>query len=783
VIPPDLIPVEPWCVRESRLDLSVAGPMESIFALSNGHIGLRGNLDEGEPFVIPGTYLNSFFETRPLPYAETGYGYPEDGQTVVGVTNGKIIRLLVDDEPFDVRYGELHDHQRTLDLRAGVLRRQADWTSPAGKRVRISSTRLVSFVHRAVAAVSYEVTAVDERVRVILQSELVANEWQPTRSSDPRVAAVLENPLVAVEQDVEQHGVLLLHRTRTSELLMAAGMHHSVEAAGRWEQETEAREDWARTTVVSTLERGQSLRLVKLMAYGWSSQRSPAALRDQVAAALTGAQFSGWDGLRQSQQEYLAEYWDAADVEVEGDPAIQQAVRFGLFHVLQAGARAERRALPAKGLTGPGYDGHTFWDTEGFVLPVLTATEPQAAADALRWRHSTLDLAKQRALTLGLKGAAFPWRTIRGQECSAYWPAGTAAFHINADIAMAVERYRIMTGDESLERDCGVELLVETARLWASLGHHDVHGGWHVDGVTGPDEYTAVVDDNVFTNLMAGRNLQAAADAAERHPQQAAELGVTTEESAAWRDAASAVHVPYDEALGVHPQSESFTRYAEWDFVASQDHYPLLLHAPYVQLYRKQVLKQADLVLAMHWCGESFTSEQKARNVDYYERRTVRDSSLSACTQGVMCAEVGHLELAHDYLHETALVDLHDLHDNAASGLHLASLAGGWIVLVEGFGGMRITRTGLVLDPQLPDGLSRLAFRIRWRDTRLLCEITDTDVTLSLRDGPGAVLDLELAGEQVTVTTTQPVTRPWSRRTPLLPRPAQPPGRAPDTRA
>lgn len=782
MIGPGLIPIEPWTVRESRLDLSVLGQMESIFALSNGHVGLRGNLDEGEPNVIPGTYLNSFFEMRPLPYAEAGYGYPESGQTVVDVTNGKLLRLLVDDEPFDVRYGQLVEHERTLDLRDGVLRRTADWISPAGRRVRVTSTRLVSFVHRAVAAIHYEVEAVGDPVRIIVQSELVANEWQPELSDDPRVSAVLERPLVAVGRDVEQHGALLLHRTRFSNLLMAAGMDHLVDGPGRFEEETDAREDWARTTVVCALKPGERLRVIKYLAYGWSSQRSESAVRDQVAGALTSARFDGWDGLRRSQRDYLDEFWDGADIEVEGDAALQQAARFGLFHVLQTGARAERRALPAKGLTGPGYDGHSFWDTEGFVLPVLIATVPSAAADALHWRHTTIDLARERASTLGLAGASFPWRTIRGQECSAYWPAGTAAFHVNADIAMAVERYRLMTGDDSFERDGGLELLVETARLWASLGHHDSHGAWHIDGVTGPDEYTGVVDDNVFTNLMAARNLRAAADACERNPQLAEDLAVTNEESASWRDAAAAVHIPYDEALGVHPQSESFTRYGEWDFEESRNQYPLLLHAPYVRLYRKQVLKQADLVLAMHWCGEAFTPEQKARNVDYYERRTTRDSSLSACTQAVMCAEVGHLELAHDYLHEAALVDLRDLHHNTGSGLHMASMAGAWTALVEGFGGMRVSPEGLRFDPQLPDGLTRLAFRLRWHGMRLLVDVTADSVALTLRDGPDAQLDLVLAGETITLTTAEPVVRPWRRRPPLLPRPTQPTGRAPAQR-
>ncbi len=774
----DAYPVEPWQVRETRLDLNLLAQSESLFALSNGHIGLRGNLEEGEPHGLPGTYLAGFFEMRPLPYAEAGFGYPEAGQTVVNVTNGKILRLLVDDEPFDVRYGELIDHERTLDMRAGTLNRRAHWCSPAGKQVRVETTRLVSLAHRGVAAIEYVVEAVDQFTRITVQSELVANEDQPESSDDPRVAAILKNPLQPVHHEKTDHGALLVHRTLASGLMVAAAMEHDVEVPGRVEVSTDAYEDLARTTVICGLRPGQKLRIVKYLAYGWSSLRSRPALRDQAAGAITGARYSGWEGLLESQRAYLDEFWDSADVEVEGDPDCQQAVRFGLFHVLQASARAERRAIAGKGLTGTGYDGHAFWDTEGFVLPVLTYTKPQAAADALRWRASTLDLARERAALLDLKGASFPWRTIRGEECSAYWPAGTAAWHINADIAMAFERYRIVTGDDSLEQECGLEVLVETARLWMSLGHHDRHGVWHLDGVTGPDEYTAVVRDNVFTNLMVAHNLRVAADACIRHPDAAYAMGVTTEETAAWRDAADAAHIPYDEELGVHPQCEGFTTLAEWDFSANTV-YPLLMNEPYVRLYPAQVLKQADLVLAMQWQSHAFTPEQKARNVDYYERRTTRDSSLSACTQAVMCADVGHLALAHDYTYEAAMIDLRDLHRNTRDGLHMASLAGAWTALVAGFGGLRDDEGILSLDPHLPDGISCLRFRLRWKGFRVTVQANHSDVTYTVRDGPDGTLAIRHAGEELVLSTSEPTTVAIRPRHPLLPVPPQPPGREP----
>jgi trehalose/maltose hydrolase-like predicted phosphorylase len=324
-------------------------------------------------------------------------------------------------------------------------------------------------------------------------------------------------------------------------------------------------------------------------------------------------------------------------------------------------------------------------------------------------------------------------------------------------------------------------MLVETARLWMSLGHHDRHGRWHVVGVTGPDEYTALVADNVFTNMAAAHNLRAAAAAVHRHPEIARGLEVDLDEAAQWQHAAEAVHVPYDEDLRVHQQSVGFTHLPEWDFAASPD-YPLLLNTPYFDLYRRQIVKQADLALAMLWFSDQFSAEDKARNVEYYEARTVRDSSLSASIQAVLAAEVGHLDLAHDYAFETALIDLRDLHRNTGHGLHIASLAGAWIALVNGFGGLRDCGGALAFDPQLPAGISRLDFNIMWHGLLLQVEVDGQQVTYRLRNGGEASLPLTHAGEVVTVTTAEPVTRPLAPRTPLLPPPAQPPGRAPSRR-
>lgn len=755
-VPPPGYKVEPWQLAWHGLAVDQLQRTESTFALSNGHLGMRGTLEEGEPRGLPGTYLNGFYETQPLPYAEAGYGYPEAGQTVVNVTDGKIIRLLVEDEPLDMRYGTAPEHERVLDFRSGTLRRRTVWVSPTGRRIRLTTERLVSFTQRAVAAIRYIVEPLDGELQLVAQSDLLANEPIESSSRDPRVAAVLNAPLVADFATGSEHRALLAHSTRKSGLHMAAAMDHIFETPNGLDTRLLVEDDLARVTAAAEVPAGGRLAITKFVTYGWSSTRSVPALRAQVDAALTGAVQTGWERLLADQRAYLDTFWETADVEIEGDPELQQAVRFALFHVLQAGARGETRAIPAKGLTGPGYEGHAFWDTETFVLPVLTYTQPEAVRDALRWRHATIEPAKERARQLGQCGAAFPWRSINGAECSAYWPAGTAAFHVSGDVSDAVARYLAATGDEDFERACGAELLVETARLWCSLGHHDEHGGFRIDGVTGPDEYSAIADNNIYTNLMAQKNLREAASICQRHPDVAEGLDVSDAERQAWLDAAEAMLVPYDQMLGVHPQASGFTVHDRWDFETTPpENYPLFLHYPYFDIYRKQVVKQSDLVLAMHLRGDAFTPQEKARNFAYYDALTVRDSSLSACSQAVIAAEVGQLDLAFDYFAEAALTDLDDLHNNVRNGLHIASLAGAWTVAVAGFGGMRDHNGELTFAPRLPRSLSQLSFRMCFRGNRFAVEVDQDSATYRLLAGES--FDVKHHGDPVKLTD-EPVT-------------------------
>jgi alpha,alpha-trehalose phosphorylase len=770
------VPDDSWVIREPRLDLDRLGYAESIFALSNGYLGLRGNLDEGEPCGIAGTYLNGVYETVPFGYGERAYGHPEDGQTVVNVSDGKIIRLLVEDEPLDLRRGRLQSHVRTLDLRSGILERRLVWSTRTGGRVRVTSRRLVSLRMRSVAAIQYEVEALDRPVRIALQSNLLANGTTASGGVDPRQAAALGGVLVPRLFAHDGLRVVLAHTVARSGVSLVAGMEHAIESDNPPLCRTECGPDLGRVTISALLRVNGPLRLTKLLAYHWSPRQSIDWLRDQVDASLQNALAEGFEALAVMQKELLDEYWRDAKLELDGDAELQQALRFAQFQLVQAAARAEGRAIPAKGLTGPGYDGHAFWDTEAYVVPVLAYSQPAAARDALMWRHSMLDLARARARQLGLRGALFPWRTIHGEECSGYWPAGTAALHVDADIARAVQLYVDVTEDTDFERGVGLELLVETARLWASYGHHGVDGRFRIDGVTGPDEYSALADNNVYTNLMAQNNLRVAAACAERHPEAAEHLGVCAAEIAAWRRAADAMTIPYDARLGVHPQSEGFTDHEPWDFAATgPEEYPLLLHHHYMDLYRKQVVKQADLVMAMFTCADAFDADQKRRNFEYYEQLTVRDSSLSASIQAILAAEVGHVELAYDYLAEAALTDLRDLAGNIRDGLHMASLAGALLATVAGLAGLRRTPRGLLFSPRLPSALTRLAFPLVFRGRHLYVDVRPREATYSL-DAGDAPLELLHWGEPITLD--RPATRPIPPAPKLAP-PRQPAGRAP----
>lgn len=734
---------------------------ETMFALGNGYLGMRGCFEEGGPIGQNGTFINGFYEAWPILYPEEAYGLAQTGQTIVNVTDTKIVKLYVDDEPFWLAHAHVLRFDRRLNMKSGTLDREILWETPGGKHVLIKSRRLVSFEHRHLAAIFYQVTVLNAAAPVVISSEMIANEPPPQRNShDPRQAKYFRGKVLHPRSSYAKgQRIVLCHATEKSQMILACAIDHVLETpcASNWE--THHTEDVGQVVVSIDAEPGRPITLIKYMAYHTSHTAPPQEMCARVERTIDRGVADGFASLLRSQEQYMQDFWERSDVQVCVDPsqakaseaAVQQAVRFNLFHVLQASARAENTGVPAKGLTGQAYEGHYFWDTEIYLLPFLIYTAPRIAKNLLRFRHGMLDMARQRARQLNHPGAMYPWRTINGEEASAYFAAGTAQYHINADIMYALNKYVQSTGDEEFLFHEGVEMLVETARLWCDLGFYSPRRGGQfcIHGVTGPDEYNTVVDNNAYTNLMAREHLRYAAATVERlrdeHPDRFAalvhDLKLDLREVAEWKRAAEHMYVPYDRDLCITPQDDQFLDHERWDFEHTPpDKYPLLLFYHPLTIYRHQVIKQADVVLAMFLLGHEFSPELKKRNFEFYDPLTTNDSSLSPCIQSIMAAEVGDTAKALAYARVATLMDLGDVAGNVKDGCHIAAMGGVWMIFVYGFAGMREGDGHLTFRPKLPPGLERLRFRLIYRTQVLEVNVRRTVTAYTLVTGSGLTI-------------------------------------------
>ena len=451
----DIYPREPWRLVETRFDERYLAAAESLFATANGYLGMRGTCDEGQPVVHNGTYVNGFHETWPIVYGEEAYGFAKLGQTIVDVPDAKIIRLYVDDEPFFLPTATLEGFERALDMRAGTLERELVWAHSSGQRVSIRSRRLVSLEHRHLAAIEYEVTLLANDAPVVIVSELVDGGQATDPTGDPRTrqfgCEVLDGQ-VSRTADVR---VVRGYATRSSGMALSCAIDHEVQTDCSFGVKVAADESAGRVVYSIDGTVGTRIRLVKYITYHSSRRPQVEELCQRAERVLDRAVGRGFPDLLASQRRFLDDFWQRSDVEVHGNPEWQQTIRFNLFHMCQATARAEGGGVPAKGLTGPGYEGHYFWDTEIYVLPFLTYTKPLIAQNLLRQRHGLLNEARRRAQEVNQRGALFPWRTINGNEASAYYAAGTAQYHINADIVYAPPQVRRRDGGQGLSRGGG----------------------------------------------------------------------------------------------------------------------------------------------------------------------------------------------------------------------------------------------------------------------------------------------------------------------------------------
>ena len=695
-----------WRLEIVGDDSAHEGWAATMLALSNGTIGVRGTIEERADAT---TFLAHAFEQSPIHYHERLHGFATSTDTRVPVAEALGMDVQLDGVAVDLAHATATT-RRSLDFRDGVLRRTSRWLLADGRELTIEAERVVPLDGRALIMRRLRGDAAGA---VVTLHPRVAPAPRPAaQSNDPRFGADIGAGGFVTEQVASD---LVVERLRDSGIAVAAA------------QRTGERDGW----------------LVVATAYA-AGRGASAALAGEAAALAEAAQASGFAAAVEAQRAQLDAFWVRADLAIDGDARLTAALRLNLFHVHASAGRDGRSSAAAKGLTGEGYEGHYFWDAEAFMLPVLALVAPAIARAMLLYRVGTLDAAITNARALDHpRGALYAWRTIEGRECSAHYPSGSAQYHINAAIAFAIGLYVDATGDEAFLVDGGARVLVETGRLWLMLGDWQ-SGAFHLRGVTGPDEYTALVDDNWYTNRMAQKHLRSAAAAARlveaQAPDAYASLGVDAAELAAWERAADAMHLPFDAARGLDAQDASFLDKPRWDMAGTAADRPLLLHYHPMTLYRHQVAKQADLVLAMVLGGENIPRERKARVFDHYSAVTTHDSTLSASTFAILAAEVGQEDDALRFLADTAFVDVDDQHGNTDHGVHMAALAGSWMGLVWGIAGFRPTGARLSFRPMRPAAWRGYRFRVAWRGTIVAVEVAGDTVAYRAVEGPPIVL-------------------------------------------
>lgn len=738
-----------WTLEEKDFDPELIPGNETIFALSNGYIGCRGDLEEGENNFHAGTYLNGFYEMRPIQYGEWGYGFAKFHQTIQNTANPKLIKTRVNGTILGIDQENCPSHRRVLDLKQGILKRTMEQNLPSGDRIRYESRRFVSLADPHLIAIEIAVTPLDGEASVVFESFLDGSTANRIDFGDPRVSSHDERSKEIIEFLREGNAVALAERTKLSRITAASAVIH---AADREALELVALPDdeCPGTATAFRVAAGETVRFRKFAYLKLHTTEGEADLV-RLLGDLRAVADRGFETLLAEHSEELDSFWRIGDVEIEGNDEVQRKLRYSLYQLYQAGRFLIDASIPAKGLTSEGYEGHFFWDTEIFIMPYFAFTRPEQARQILSHRYGMLDAARARAREMAERGALFPWRTINGQEASAYFLAGTAQYHINAAIAYGIRQYVAVSGDYQFLLDEGAEVLFETARAWISLGffNESMDGLFCINGVTGPDEYTALVNNNCYTNMMARFHLSYASEVyfwmAEEHFEAlqglTGNLGLQPEEVDEWREAAEKMHIPYSRELGIHLQDDGFLNRTPWDFAGTpKERYPLLLNFHPLVIYRHRVLKQPDMLMAAFLLPEELTDGEHLRAYEYYTPLTTFDSSLGAPVQAIISARQGHLEEAWKFFTRNLNVDLDNIQGNVKDGLHMAATGGSWQAVVFGFAGLRMEGSMPWFEPHLPQEITSLGFRLRLQQSLLAVELGHREVRYELIEGTEIIL-------------------------------------------
>ena len=690
---------------------------ESLLFNGNGLVGVRGNLEEAyyDHFKTNReTYINGFYETKKIHYPEKFHGFTETGETMISVVDGQTTLITIGDEAFRIDQGEITDSQRYLDMAEGTTKRAFIWTSPLGRATKITITRLTSFTHKNIFAMRYEFTKLNHDETIKLTTHLNYYPIKTIDMNDPRMSHDVQKIQVT---DVDTEAGFIQFKAPNSGIKASCAWRFSVKADA-----VAILDD--KIVIDSTLE---GTTFEKVFSY---------SLKTTVYEGLE-LDFKGHLAL---QRDYLAKFWDVAKVEIEADDDLEESVNFGTYSLLASLGTSGSNSIAAKGLSGSGYEGHYFWDTEMYIYPTFLHFAPELAKRMLQFRINTIDKARANREMVGYKkGVLYPWRTISGVETSPFFEAGFAQHHINGDVAYAFIRYYQSTGDTDLFFEGGYEVILETARLFAEIGY-EKNGKFHIDGVTGPDEYTVIVNDNYYTNVLVANQFN--------WVYQLAEVLKTTDDKR-WNDLVSTLCIepselcelkrysdmmekPFCGQLGIIAQDRDFLNKEKWPFW-DEGKFPLLLHYHPLVIYRYQVSKQADAVMALMLFPEAEELDIVRRSVEYYDEVTTHDSSLSYSAFSVVYNRVGNLAKSYQYFMENARCDLDNLHGNTKDGLHTASMGGTMMSILYGFCDLRFADDGFTLNPRLPEQIQRIKLQIVYRGEVYNVEVVGEDYTVVKR--------------------------------------------------
>lgn len=732
-----------WKLTRSELDNQNLLLNESLLSLGNGYLGVRGNFEEGyksKDSSIRGTYINAFHDETEINYGEKLHAFPEIQQKILNVIDAQTINIYLDDEQFSLFEGEILHLERNLHMDKGYSERIVHWKSAKGKEVKIHFKRLISFVTKELFAIEVKIVPVNNIKLVKIVSIVEGKVSNFVDKNDPRVASGHATRLHISE--VRQHESFSIVKNITYATKLEVACVTSSEL-NRVEYEYVSKITDSSVEETYLCNGNEPIQFTKYNVYT-DTLRHGKDIVDEALAIHQQLEDISFENLLLVQRDYLDHYWHNADVKISGEDSLQEGIRFNLFQLLQSVGKEQQSNISAKGLSGEGYEGHYFWDTEIYIFPVFLMTNPEMAKNLLIQRYSILESARVRAKEMGhKKGALFPWRTITGPESSAFFPAGTAQYHISADIAYSYIQYYLVTKDEEFLKYYMAELLFETARLWIDAGHMK-EGLFRIDCVTGPDEYTCIVNNNYYTNVMAKHNLLWAAklynllkeDDSKLLNQLGDKLNLSEQEVSEWIDAGEKMYLPYDEKYKINAQDDSFLQKDRWDLANTpKEKFPLLLNYHPLTLYRYQVCKQADTVLAHFLLEDEQDLETMNNSYNYYEQITTHDSSLSSCIFSVMASKFGDKAKAYEYFRKTARLDLDNTHGNTKDGLHMANMGGTWLAIVYGFAGLRVKESGLSLAPVLPDNWNSLEFHLLYQNRTINIKIERRTVTYSLLEG------------------------------------------------